>query len=162
MRTILTYTIALITFCSCEKVIPFTGEVTQPKLVINSLFDAENPWNVFISQSLSVQDTGSLSFVENASVLIKDDQDNLIESLSYDSKGLYSGSSFPQFGQNYRIEVAAPGFTTVTSENNLPSPITISNVDTSTTYVNNEQRFEISLTINDPANYSNYYIIINS
>ncbi len=159
MKNIIVYILAIATLSSCEKVIPFTGEVTQPKLVVNSLFDAENSWNVHISQSLSVIDTGNLSIVENASVLIKDNQDNIIETLLYDSMGRYSGSAFPQLGQNYRIEVSAPGFNSVSSENNLPSPITISNVDTSTTYINSEQRFEMSVTINDPSGISNYYLI---
>ena len=46
---------------SCEKVIPFTGEVTQPKIVVNSLFQSNRPSQVHISSSLSVIDNGTLS-----------------------------------------------------------------------------------------------------
>ena len=159
MKKFITYIIVIGVLCSCEKVIPFTGDVTQPKLVVNSLFDAENPWNVNVSQSLSVIDTGTLSYVENAVVLIKDNQDNIVETLYYDSNWSYSGNLYPQVGQEYRVEVTADGFTPVSAVNNLPSPITIPNVDTATTTINNEQRFEMSVTINDPAGVSNYYLI---
>ena len=92
MKKFIAYILLIVVLCSCEKVIPFTGDVTQPKLVVNSLFDAQNPWNVTVSQSLSVIDTGTLSFVENAIVVIKDNQDNIVETLYYDSNWSYSGN----------------------------------------------------------------------
>ena len=66
-----------ITLVSCEKVIPFTGETSQSKLVVNSLFDSENPWRVHVSYSLSVIDNGLLGDVKNASVVIKDSLENI-------------------------------------------------------------------------------------
>ena len=66
MRFFVTCFFVAITLISCEKVIPFDGEVSQPKLVVNSLFDAENAWNVHISRSISVLEDSALSVVENA------------------------------------------------------------------------------------------------
>ena len=60
----------IIIISSCEKVIPFTGEISQSKLVVNSLFDSENPWRVHVSYSLSVIDNGELGNVEDATVII--------------------------------------------------------------------------------------------
>ena len=159
MRFFVTCFFVAITLISCEKVIPFDGEVSQPKLVVNSLFDAENAWNVHISRSISVLEDSALSVVENASVQIKDDQENIIETLEFDTDGRYTGNLYPQVGQNYKIEVAAPGFNSVSAQNNLPSPITILNVDTLTTLVSGEERLEMSVTFDDPASVSNYYLI---
>jgi len=147
------------TINSCEKVIPFTGEVTQPKIVINSLFQSDNFWEVHLSSSLSVIDTGTLSNLENASVLILDNQNNLVEVLSHDSLGFYKGTTMPQAGQQYSIEVSAPSYASVTAEDQLPDSINISNVDTSSSSIGDNERMDISITFTDPINFRNFYRI---
>jgi hypothetical protein len=159
MRNTIAALAILFTMLSCEKVIPFTGDITQPKLVVNSLFENENRWSVHISQSLSVLDTGTLSNIENATVKIKDGQNNLVEILTHDFGGHYTGFTFPELGEDYSVEVEAAGFTSIYSDNNLPSPITIVSVDTSTTVVDDEERLEMSINFSDPVNIDNYYLV---
>ena len=140
MKKSIAIIVLVFTISSCEKIIPFTGEITQPKLVVNSLFENQNRWSVHISQSLSVLDTSSLSNIENATVRIMDDQNNVVEILTHDFGGHYTGITFPQIGENYRVEAEASGFTSVYSENNLPTPISIISVDTNTTFVDDEEK----------------------
>ncbi len=146
-----------ITLVSCEKVIPFTGETSQSKLVVNSLFDSENPWRVHVSYSLSVIDNGLLGDVENASVVIKDSLENIVETLLYESEGYYRGNTYPQSDENYKIEVAANGYTDVFSEDRLPSPINIVSVDTMTNMVDGEEQFDMNIKFDDPGDARNYY-----
>jgi len=156
LKSIILFFLAIILF-SCEKIIPFTGDVTQPKIVVNSLFQSDNFWEVHVSSSLSVIDTGSLSNIENASVLILDNQNNLVEVLSHDSLGFYKGTTIPQAGQQYKIEVSAPGYVSINAEDQLPESINISNVDTSSSSIGDNERMDISITFTDPINFSNYY-----
>ncbi len=144
---------------SCEKVIPFTGEVTQPKIVVNSLFQSNRPWEVHISSSLSVIDTGTLSNIENASVVILDNQNNLIEFLDHDSLGFYYGNTYPEAGQLYKIQVEAPNYVNINAEDQLPDSINISNVDTSSSNIGDNERMDISITFTDPINFQNFYRI---
>ncbi|MDG2370840.1 MAG: DUF4249 domain-containing protein [Flavobacteriales bacterium] len=159
MKKSIAIIVLVFTISSCEKIIPFTGEITQPKLVVNSLFENQNRWSVHISQSLSVLDTSSLSNIENATVRIMDDQNNVVEILTHDFGGHYTGITFPQLGENYRVEAEASGFTSVYSENNLPTPISIISVDTNTTFVDDEEKLEMSITFSDPVNINNYYLV---
>ncbi|MDG2343463.1 MAG: DUF4249 family protein, partial [Flavobacteriales bacterium] len=119
----------LILLNSCEKVIPFSSEITQPKIVINSLFESDKTWNVHLSSSLSSIDTSNLSNIENASVSIFDDKNQIIEALHYDSLGFYNGTTNPEPGQKYSIEVSAMNFNTANAEDRIPLETTISKID---------------------------------
>ena len=88
-----------------------------------------------------------------------DDQNNVVEILTHDFGGHYTGITFPQLGENYRVEAEASGFTSVYSENNLPTPISIISVDTNTTFVDDEEKLEMSITFSDPVNINNYYLV---
>ena len=144
---------------SCEKIIPFTGEISQSKLVVNSLFDSENPWRIHVSYSLSVIDNGELGNVEDASVVIKDSIGNIVETLLYESEGYYRGNTYPQSNQDYRIEVTANGYNDVYSEDRLPSSINIISVDTMTNIVDGEEQFDMNIKFEDPGDFRNYYRI---
>ncbi len=159
MRKVIFIISFLIIVIACEKVIPFTGGISQSKLVINSLFDSENPWRVHVSYSLSVIDNGELGNVENASVNIKDTSGNIIEALQYESEGFYRGNTSPQIDQDYQIEVTAPGYNDIFSQDRLPSPINIISVDTATNIVDGEELFDMNINFKDPLSYRNYYRI---
>ena len=151
---IFSFSIVLI---SCEKIIPFTGEISESKLVVNSLFDSENPWRVHVGYSLSVIDTADLGNVEDATVVIKDSLGNIVETLAYESEGYYRGNNYPQSDQDYRIEVAANGYTDVYSRDRLPSEINIISVDTMTNIVDGEEQFDMNILFQDPGDARNYY-----
>ena len=144
---------------SCEKIIPFSGEVVQPKIVVNSFFSSSKNWKVFLTKSLSVTDTGKLDYIDNASVLIKDEQNNIVDVLQHDSFGIYSGSSIPQLGERYKIEVEALEYNSVYAEDYLPNEVSIYNVDTLTSYLNNEKILDLDIAINDPILEENYYYL---
>ena len=57
-----TYILLLFGIISCEKVIPFDGDVNTPKLVINSVFESDSTFKVHVSSSRSVIDTASFKF----------------------------------------------------------------------------------------------------
>ena len=63
-------------YISCEKVIPFEGDVNIPKLVINSIFQSDSSFKVHVSSSRSVIDTSSFQNIGDAVVTIKDENGN--------------------------------------------------------------------------------------
>ena len=147
-------------YISCEKIIPFEGDVNIPKLVINSIFESDSTFKVHVSTSRSVIDTASFQNIEDAVVTIKDDNGSIIETLNYVENGFYIGQTFPQENQTYSLQVTHPNYTNITSSDSLPSPITINSIDTSTTVDPiNGDRLQITLNFNDPESSQNYYLI---
>jgi hypothetical protein len=129
-------------------------------LVINSLFQSDSTFKVHVSSSRNVIDTASFQNIEDASVIIKDDNGSIIETLNYLENGSYTGQTFPQENQTYFLQVIHPNYTNITSSDSLPSPITINSIDT-TTIVDpiNGDRLQITLDFEDPVSSQNYYLI---
>ena len=147
-------------YISCEKVIPFEGDVNTPKLVINSVFESDSSFKVHVSSSRSVIDTASFNNIDDAIVTIKDRNENIIETLNHVENGFYKGQTFPQENQTYNLEVTHPNYANITASDSLPSPITINSVDTSTIIDPiNGNRLQISMNFDDPENTQNYYLI---
>ena len=103
-----TLIISVFIFVSCEKVIKFDAEVKEPKLVLNALMQADSSLTVHISHSLSVIDIGEIQNVQNASVILYDNNENAIETLNYISDGYYKGNYIIQPNTEYIIKASAP------------------------------------------------------
>lgn len=147
-------------YISCEKVIPFEGDVNTPKLVINSVFESDSTFKVHVSSSRSVIDTSSFENIDDAVVTIKDGNGNVIEVLNHVVNGFYKGQVLPEENTTYILEVNHPNYANITASDSLPSPIIINSVDTSTILDPiNGNRLRISMNFDDPENNQNYYLL---
>ncbi len=147
-------------YISCEKVIPFEGDVNTPKLVINSVFESDSTFKVHVSSSRSVIDTSSFENIDDAVVTIKDLNGNVIEVLNHVVNGFYKGQVLPEENTTYILEVNHPNYANITASDSLPSPIIINSVDTSTILDPiNGNRLRISMNFDDPENNQNYYLL---
>lgn len=147
-------------YISCEKVIPFEGDVNTPKLVINSVFESDSTFKVHVSSSRSVIDTSSFENIDDAVVTIKDGNGNVIEVLNHVVNGFYKGLVLPEENTTYILEVNHPNYANITASDSLPSPIIINSVDTSTILDPiNGNRLRISMNFDDPENNQNYYLL---
>jgi hypothetical protein len=166
MRLYISIILTVVILSSCTKEIPFSDEAKKSQLVINSLFSNDSVWSVNVSKSVSVLDDGGEYGmghrpVENASVNVFNKSNEKVASLSYTEDGEYTDlSSFPEANQEYRIEVSAPNFKSVTATNTLPTPVPITSIDT-TTFIDQYGYNAIQVTLNfdDPVEASNYYLI---
>ena len=160
MKKLLLSLVVSLIYISCEKIIPFEGDVTIPKLVINSIFESDSTFKVHVSSSRSVIDTASFQNIEDAVVTIKEENGSVIETLNHIENGFYKGQTFPQENQTYTLEVTHPNYSNITSSDSLPSPITINSIDTSTIVDPiNGDRLQITLNFDDPEKSQNYYLI---
>tara|TARA_X000000950_G_scaffold83395_1_gene104958 strand:+ start:1093 stop:1998 length:906 start_codon:yes stop_codon:yes gene_type:complete len=147
-------------YISCEKVIPFEGDVNTPKLVINSVFESDSTFKVHVSSSRSVIDTSSFENIDDAVVTIKDGNGNVIEVLNHVVNGFYKGLVLPEENTTYILKVNHPNYADITASDSLPSPIIINSVDTSTILDPiNGNRLRISMNFDDPENNQNYYLL---
>ena len=160
MKKIFISLITAYTFISCEKVIPFEGDVTVSKLVINSIFESDSTFKVHVSSSRSVVDTASFLNIEDADVKILNNDGNIVDVLNHINNGFYMGQTYPEENKTYYLEVKHPNYTNITSLDSLPAPININSIDT-TTVIDpiNGDRIQINLNFDDPSNFQNYYLL---
>lgn len=160
LKQVLIALITLLWLNSCEKVIPFEGDIDSSKLVINSIFESDSVFKVHVSGSRSVIDTSSFQNIVDAIVKIKDENNNLIEFLSHTNNGFYTGQNIPEENKTYTLEVEHSNYTNIMASDSLPSPITINNVDTSTIIdAINGNRLQITMNFNDPITIENFYLV---
>ena len=155
----LLYIIFILSIISCEKVIPFDENQTTPKMVVNGIFQSDTTWRIHVSSSKSVIDSASFNNVVNASVLIEDDNGNIIDVLAHDTNGFYIGNTIPQANFTYNLSIIHPTLDDITSRNEVPSIINLIGIDTATSYSNGEKYLDLTVNFEDPVDASNYYLV---
>ena len=153
------YIVFILSIISCEKVIPFDENQTTPKMVVNGIFQSDTAWRIHVSSSKSVIDSASFNNVVNASVLIEDDNGNIIDVLAHDTNGFYIGNTIPQENFTYYLSVNHDIFDDITCSNEVPSLINFTGIDTATSYSNGEKYLDLTVNFEDPGNASNYYLV---
>ncbi len=146
---------------SCTKQIDFTADQIQEKIVVNSLFTEDSLWNAHISHSRSVLDNSPHNFLDNATVSVFDESNNLVTTLNHVSDGFYqSSTATPIANETYRLEVDAPGYNSVSATNSIPTEVPIINVDTiSTEDSEGNPVLQVTMNFTDPGGVSNYYML---
>lgn len=160
MKRLIFCTLALLAFFSCQKVLDLDAETKTPKLVVNSLFNSDSTWKVHVSKSLSVIDNGELKDINTATVRIFDDNNNLLEQLSSSGKGIYHSPTNlkPTLGKEYKVEVSASSFVTVSAKDFCPPSVPILGIDTSSTISSfGDKEQNVTIRFQDPAGGKNYY-----
>ena len=152
MNSFKTYIAILLTavvFTSCQKVIEFNGEITEPIVTVNSLLSPDS----IVSAQISL----SRFFLSNDTVysMIDNAQTNLFvngtlkETLSYKSNGVYIGTYKPVAGDSLSLQIKIPGKNDVTCATSLKSTPVITSIDTNT--VSTQKKTPITVTkIIDP------------
>jgi len=159
MRESLFLALLLCILTACEKEVHIPIEYTEPKLVINSLFNTDSVWEVEVSASQYIYDSGTIPLINDAVVTITSSGSGSV-SLTNQGNGLYtSATEKPQTGQVYTIEVTHPNYQNVRSSNELPGVLQIQNMEIQDqTIVSGEQFRKISITFQDSPD-PDYYMI---
>lgn len=153
------FALCCIALVSCEKEIEFDNEDTEPKLVVNGVFQSDSVWSVHVSYSLNVLDQADITYLSNASVKLKDGNGNLIEDLVHQGEGYYvSPSGFqPVIGNAYRVEVSHPNYPTVNALSSQPFPVAFAVTDTLTISTTYDDFLQVNFSLPDPGVLGNRY-----
>ena len=170
------YPILLFSFfivsCDMETVIDLDIPPHEPVLVLNGLLDTDTNARVVISHSVGAFSNAVPSFINNANVLLYQDNQfidsllpdlsnlvyvNYIDNQNVDSLALYYYKSdyIPEKDANYRIEVNHSSYPSVSAETYIPNDITLYNIDIDTT--SNEEKIGFTFSFDDNASQQNYY-----
>ncbi len=170
--------IASIGIFSCREPIDISVPDTEKKIVLNGLINPDSTVKVNLSRSISIlENDDKIRFLENASVKLYED-DIFREDLQYDVNGYYRGTVYPQIGKTYKITAEYSPLETVDAETEILQVPTISEInaepdfysDTQTWYdtetgepfdttINTLNQVKINITLKDPPNQINYYLL---
>ncbi|NEU08488.1 DUF4249 domain-containing protein [Flavihumibacter sp. R14] len=154
---------ALLVLSACETVIEIDLPVEKPKLVVNSIFNADSLLTVNVTKSRPSSESGhDFETVENAIVEVFKDRQSL-GILSYHGKGNYKTlNKFPnEPSAEYAITVKAPGFNTAETRESMPLKPVISAVQVEADRQNSlktSKEFKTRFILHDPAE-SNFYFL---
>ncbi|NOZ46575.1 MAG: DUF4249 domain-containing protein [Chlorobi bacterium] len=146
---------------SCTKEIEVKIPKEEQKLVVNSFFTPDKNIEVHVSQSAYIYDTVSLP-VNNAIVKLYANN-NFIDTLTFQSKGIYLSNIKPVTGKKYRLNVAADGYTDVTTFDKIPEKTKIISSSRIDNFGVNEYETaysQLKVTFRDNPNEQNFYEII--
>jgi hypothetical protein len=149
-------------FTNCTKEIEFDAQDIAPRIVVNSLFTNDSLWTANISRSVGVLETTSYTSIEDADVSIFDGNGVQVTTLTNQGDGLYTSltGATPQADELYTIEVTAPGYTSVSATNRIPTAVQINSIDTvSSTNSDGEDILETTINFQDPPANENYYMV---
>ena len=139
----------IILFCtvvflaSCDKEIQLQLDPNSSLLVIDaSVTDEVGPYFVKLSKSKDVSNTQSYPIVENARVILFDNQGQR-DTLSYTNNGIYQTNSIKGIaGRTYNLEVVVDG-KKYTAASTMPNKVSLNNLRINTFLVNGETRYSI-------------------
>lgn len=154
---------SILLFSSCfEKYHDFNLPEHEPRLVISSFFNANEPLQVNVSQSQSRVSNQSFLPVISASIQLYEDDVWVEKLVGSKNKShiivhdtvfkwyYYSEKTLPQPGRRYRIEVSVPGFETVVAESTVPEPTKISIIDTTIVYQDYNYHLYVDVQMDNP------------
>jgi len=149
--------------CDFQRTVEIDGPDHSPKLVVNSEIRPGQPWRVDVSKSIGAFQSGepedSTSTVSDATVTVYQN-DQRQGTLSLDSRRQYSTQRFtPKRGTEYTVRVTAPDLGTVEATDRVPHmpPAQLGAQEIEGRDTNFDRALQ--LTINDPADTTNYYHI---
>lgn len=158
--------IILLALWGCRKEVNIDLDDRDKKIVLNSILSQGDPILVNLSLSKGIlEDDYPMDYIENGLVILSKNG-VAIDTLSHDSNGNYISKFQPETAI-YEIDVWSPQYNKVHTSTEIPSPVSISSIDTASV-TGYEQRFDFTyeyqalecrLKITDPPNETNFYLL---
>ena len=155
-----------------ETVIDLDIPPHEPVLVLNGLLDTDINAQVVISHSVGAFSNAVPSFINNANVLLYQDN-QFIDSLLLDTSSLvyanyyyddtadslamyyYKSDYIPNNNSTYSVEVNHSDYNPISAETFIPDDISLYNIDIDT--ISSEEKIGFTFSFDDNASKQNYY-----
>ena len=113
-------------FASCEKVIEFNGDITDPYIVVISKPESDSTWMMRISQSRFFLSSADIPSIDNAQVIVTVNGNET--TATSEGSGMYNTGIVPQPGDSLNIRVIAPNRDEVTAGCRIPQRPNVSDL----------------------------------
>lgn len=152
--------IAVVFLASCDKEIQLPLDPNASLLVIDgSITDQAGPYFIKITRSIDVGSTQNYPVVDNATVLVYDNQ-GMRDTLSYTKDGNYQTKRMKGiYGNTYFLEVTVDG-KKYTASSTMANKVPLDSLRINNFLVNGEIRYSIIPVYTDPIQLGNSYRFI--
>lgn len=161
--------LAATSFSSCEKVIDFEGDETDPIMVMISFPNSGSPWKVRLTESRFFLSNDTIATIKNADVTIEVNGRPVNSVVTYLDNGIYDLGYTPQVGDSLTLHVSTPGKGTMKAGCRIPGNVSVSDFSCAFDTVNQYSypdsiviangNINGKFTLNDPAGERNYYML---
>jgi hypothetical protein len=139
--------LATLMLASCDKNIEFSGEITEPLMVLNALTTPDSILTVKVTEShFFLSSTDTFATVKDAVVLLTVNG-TFSEQMRHVSNGVYRGTYKTTAGDHVRLVVTAPGLPSVETDLIITEKVHLVGIDTTLSEVESYPIY----------NYENYY-----
>ena len=167
----ITLSLLLLLLFSCEKELVIDNKYSEHKLVVNSIFNSNSPFEVEITSTFSPYKEIEVQEIKEATVSIYE-EDVLKEILNYQAStdkhlGKYRSSFIPDLSKNYQIKVSANGYDEVEAKGKIPTivPFRAARATNNNIWPSNGpglSRYDFSFILDDKPEENYYYLTISS
>lgn len=143
---------------SCEKKIELDESEIKSRIVVNSLFEANDTMRLSLGESRNIlfNNGGLLPNILTGKAELFDASGQSIGNFLHEGEGSYYLPNFtPISDEEYELKIENLGFETVTSKSTIPKAVSIIKIDT----VRIADYMNISITFKDNSTQENYYSI---
>lgn len=155
--TLLISTIFL--FNACYKEIKLDLQEEENKIVINALFNNQEPIAATVTKSFIFYEDAKIEELKEAEVVLYENdifKENMVYQKTTDMDiGEFRASFYPKTNTNYRIEATALEGQTATAEGIMPEGVNLSDVKVQ---YGGDNNYAFSFTLNDPLPTNYYYL----
>ena len=161
-------------FVSCEKVIEFNGDITDPYIVVISKPEADSTWMLRVTQSRFFLSSADIPSIDNAQVIVTVNGNET--TATSEGSGMYNTGIVPQPGDSLSIRVIAPNRGEVTAGCRIPQRPEVSDFTVEYDTTMYEQRWtdiydsvrvnryvegniKLHFKLHDTSNERNYYMV---
>lgn len=152
------FCIVLLCFTSCTKEIEINTLGFERKIVVNSLFTPEKPFEFRFSYTIQPNELSS-TFTDSIQLWLYENESQVLDTLFLSDK--FISSYYPQNGCAYSLKVFVQGYDTIFACDTVPSQISIADGSIQLISIDKYQTHTCGTTItfSDPSHITNYYEI---
>jgi len=109
---------------SCQKVIEFSGSITDPQMVVNCLLTPDSVVSAQVSQSrFFLSNSATFESIDNANVSLYVNGLLKENNLKGKTNGVYAGVYKPIAGDSINLKIKIPGKDDITCSTTIPQPV---------------------------------------
>ena len=114
-------------FISCQKEIEIELPNFEQKPVVSCLFSPDTNFILYLSHSVSLNDSVE-NIIENAKCYLSYDK-QIIDSFTHIYKGFYKSNKKPEQGKSYKFKIVTTNFNEITAVSYVPYNVQIINIE---------------------------------
>jgi hypothetical protein len=146
---------------SCEKEIEYDGNEEPDKLVVNSIFDNKNAWEMRVTKTRGIMGKDDIMPIKDATVEIRNEKNNNLEgTFTYNSiQKKYLTTYKPELSKKYKLVVKHKSYKELTSTSSIPDSVNYSIKSIKTINDIQGELLDINIVIQDTPKVKNYYVL---